>query len=354
MAYAFLLTVLMTACTGGSQERKFTPLLREVAHSPQQWTGIAITQEGRMFVCYPRWSDQATASVAEITSTALKLYPNDNWNFYDSTASAVKDRFVCVQSLYVDAGDFLWILDPANPQFKGVVQGSAKLLKIDPHTNRVVQQIHFDNKVIRKDSYLNDVRVDAGRNFAYITDSGIGGLVVVDLTSQRSRRVLDNHPSTHSDSTDIVIDGKPFRRPDGSRPYIHADGIELDSTGQYLYYHALNGQNLYRIDTQSLRDSTLSETQLGTKVELVTKTGPVDGMFFDKKGNLYLSGLEQKAILWLHPDQKLDTLVQAPELEWPDSFATGPDGYLYVTTSQIHLGPTPPQPYRIYKAQMKP
>jgi sugar lactone lactonase YvrE len=187
----------------------------------------------------------------------------------------------------------------------------------------VVQQINFDNKVIRKDSYLNDVRVDAGRNFAYITDSGIGGLIVVDLTSQRSRRVLDNHPSTHSDSTDIVIDGKPFRRPDGSRPYIHADGIELDSTGQYLYYHALNGQNLYRIGTQLLRDSTLSEAQLGAKVEWVTKTGPVDGMFFDKKGNLYLSGLEQKAILWMHPDQKLDTLIQAPELEWPDSFASG-------------------------------
>jgi sugar lactone lactonase YvrE len=355
LAFAFLLTLLMTACTGGGKERKFTPLLKEVAHSPNQWTGLAITQEGRMFVCYPRWSDQTTASVAEITPTGLQLYPNDNWNYYDSTVTPpLKDRFICVQSLYVDAGNFLWILDPANPQFKGVVEGGAKLIKIDPETNRVVQQINFGKNVIQKDSYLNDVRVDAARNFAYITDSGIGGLLVVDLTKQSSRRVLDNHPSTHSDSTDIVINGKPYRRPDGSRPYIHADGIEMDSTGKYLYYHALNGQNLYRIETQFLRDSTLSEAQLGAKVELVTKTGPVDGMFFDKKGNLYLSGLEQKAVLWLHPDEKLDTLVQAPELAWPDSFATGPDGYLYLTTSQIHLGPTPPNPYRIYKAQMKP
>lgn len=354
-ASILLLTFCLFSCGGGGTERKFTPLLKEVAHSPSQWTGIAVTQEGRMFVCYPRWSSKVTASVAEITASGLQFYPNDSWNFYDSTAAGnPKERFICVQSVYVDPGDFLWILDPANPQFKGVVDGGAKLIKIDPQSNRVVQQIYFGKEIARKDSYLNDVRVDAGRNFAYITDSGIGGLVVVDLTRQTSRRVLDTHPSTHSDSTDIVIDGKPYRRPDGSRPYIHADGIALDSTGQYLYYHALHGQTLYRIQTQFLRDSTLSETQLGAKVETLMKTGPIDGMIFDKKGNLYLSGLEQKAILWLHPDDKLDTLVQSADLQWPDSFGIGPDGYLYTTTSQLHLGENPPTPYRIYKAMLKP
>ena len=341
----------LVACTGGGRkERKFTPLLTEVAHSPNQWTGVAITQEGRMFVCYPRWSDQVTGSVAEVTKTGLQFYPDNTWNAYDTTSP--REHFVCVQSLYVDAGDFLWILDPANPKFGGVVDGGAKLVKIDPQNNQVTQRIHFDKNVIRPDSYLNDVRVDAGRNVAYLTDSGVGGLVVVDLTRETSRRVLDQHPSVHSDSTDIVIDGKPWRRPDGSRPYVHADGIELDSTGQYLYYHALNGQNLYRIATQYLRDSTLTDAQLGARVESVIKTGPVDGMFFDRKGNLYLSGLEQKAILWLHPDNRLDTLVQSADLQWPDSFAASPDGYLYVTTSQIHLGPTPVNPYRIYKAKL--
>ncbi|MBC7922885.1 MAG: hypothetical protein H7Z75_17550 [Ferruginibacter sp.] len=347
------LATCLAACSGSSRkEREFTPLLTEVAHSPNQWTGIAITQGGRLFVCYPRWSDKITGSVAEVTKTGLQFYPDNTWNAYDSTISP-RESFVCVQSLHVDAGDFLWILDPANPKFAGVVDGGAKLVKIDPQSNRVTQQIHFGKDVIRPDSYLNDVRVDAGRNVAYLTDSGVGGLVVVDLTRETSRRVLDNHPSTHSDSTDIVIDGKPWRRPDGSRPYLHADGIELDSTGQYLYYHALNGQTLYRIETQYLRDSTLTEAQLGQRVESVIKTGPVDGMFFDRKGNLYLSGLEQKALLWLHPDNRLDTLVQSTDLQWPDSFAASPDGYLYATTSQIHLGPTPPNPYRIYKAKMQ-
>ncbi len=352
LACTLLLVALLTRC-GGGKEHKFTPLLTEVTHSPNQWTGIAIADQGRMFVSYPRWSDKVTGSVAEITKTGLQLYPNETWNTYDSTASP-KDHFVCVQSVYVDAGNFLWILDPANPKFKGVVEGGPKLIRIDAETNQMVQQVRFGKDVVRKDSYLNDVRVDAGLNYAYITDSGIGGLVVVDLTKEKSRRVLDNHPSTHSDSTDIVIDGKPYRRPDGSRPYIHADGIALDSAGKHLYYHALNGQNLYRIETQYLRDSTLSEAQMGAKVEMVKKTGPVDGMIFDKKGNLYLSGLEQKAILWLYPDNKLDTLVRAPELDWPDSFAIGPDGYLYMTTSQLHLGPNPPNPYRIYKAMLKP
>jgi hypothetical protein len=41
-------------------------------------------------------------------------------------------------------------------------------------------------------------------------------------------------------------------------------------------------------------------------------------------------------------------VVKSDDLKWPDSFAVGADGTLYVTTSQIHIK-NPEQPYRIFK-----
>lgn len=69
---------------------------------------------------------------------------------------------------------------------------------------------------------LNDVRFDLGREVAYLTDSGKGGLVVLDLATKKARRVLD-----------------------------------------------------------TLRDAKLKGAALGAKVEAVGKPGPADGLEAD-------------------------------------------------------------------------
>jgi hypothetical protein len=38
-------------------------------------------------------------------------------------------------------------------------------------------------------------------------------------------------------------------------------------------------------------------------------------------------------------------------LAWPDSIAVGPEGALYVTTSQIHHGPERTRPYFLFKLE---
>jgi len=53
---------------------------------------------------------------------------------------------------------------------------------------------------------------------------------------------------------------------------------------------------------------------------------------------LYFSAIEDNAITRLTPNRMLETIVLDPRLAWPDSFAIGPGGAIYVTTSQIHLG----------------
>lgn len=256
-------------------------------------------------------------------------------------------HLVCVQSVYVDDQDNLWILDPASAGLKGVIPGGAKLLKVDLRTNTVVSTIPFDSTVAPRQSYLNDVRVDTKSGTAYLTDSGEGALVVVNLATRRARRVLSSHLSTKAENTVFHVEGVRLAAK------IHSDGLALSPSGDYLYYQALCGRTLYRIATRWLRDESLTEKELGSKVEVVTQSGISDGIEFNKKGELFLTSLEFNAIRKLKPDGTIEVVVQDSLLRWPDAISIASTGDLYVTTSQLHLGASRKDPYRIFRIYEK-
>ncbi|MFC1725369.1 L-dopachrome tautomerase-related protein [candidate division KSB1 bacterium] len=341
-------SIFITAC-GENRQQNIKYTMEEFASSEKQWTGAAVSAEGRIFVNYPRWSADVPVSVAELKNAGEVIpYPDETWNNWAPDKSPA-EHFVCVQSVYVDRDNYLWILDPGMVAGQGVIDGGAKLLKIDLKTDRIVQKIFFDEKTALKTSYLNDVRVDTKRKFAYITDSGTGAIVVVNLSSGESRRLLSDHASTKAEDIILIIEGENWAQPGQNSPKINSDGIALDKTGEYLYYQALTGRNLYRIKTEFLRDESLSEEELGNKVEHVGESGASDGIVFGPDGNLYLSSLEFNAVRRFTPDKKVEMVVQDPGLKWPDSFAITEDGTIYVTTSQIHLGPNRTEPYKIFK-----
>jgi sugar lactone lactonase YvrE len=343
------LTATFTGCSG--QEPATIPhvSLEEVARSERQWTGVAADSSGRIFVCYPRWSPNVPFSVGELVGPdSVEPYPNLEINTWDSTLSP-SDRFVCIQSVWVDAENYLWVLDPANPFFAGVVPGGAKLVKIDLAADSAVQVIYFDSTITPANSYLNDVRIDTDRQVAYITDSGAGALIVVDLLTGQSRRLLDDDPATHAEPIEVRINNRVWRRPDGSTPEVHADGIALDTARQLLYWHALTGRNLYRIGTQWLLDNSLSPDLISDHIEIVASTEPVDGILCAPDGSIYLSSLQDHAVKRFIPGEGVRTVVQDNDLRWPDSFTRDDSGWVYVTTSQIHLMPDPDQPFKLFR-----
>jgi sugar lactone lactonase YvrE len=174
------------------------------------------------------------------------------------------------------------------------------------------------------------------------------GLVVLDLSTQESRRVLDDSPSTHAEDTILTIEGRPWRRPDGSNPKVHADGIALSPDREWLYYQALTGRTLYRIPTAALRDPKISKEELARAVQVVGTPGPADGLETTAAGIIHTS-LEANALVLVRPDGTTKTLVQDPRLAWPDSLAFGEGGELWVTTSLIHRGPKPGEPYGLWR-----
>lgn len=324
--------------------------LTPVATNPNLWTGVAVTREGRIFANFPRMdTEDIPYSVAEVNGSQATPFPNAEWNTWNRSLSP-RDHFISVQSVYTDDQNFLWVLDPASPLMRGVVDGGAKLLKFDVTTRQLVQRISFAEPIIFPTSYLNDVRIDTQRKVAYITDSGRGAIIVVDLNTGHSRRLLGNDPSTKSENLPVVVEGRLWRDPSGALPSIDSDGLALSPQRDYIYYHALTATGLYRIATAALLDESLSEAQLAQRVELVQRTEPIDGMLFDARGNLYLTYIQQNAVTRITPGGQFQYVAQDPLLKWPDSFASGPDGALYVTSSQLHIPrPERTEPFRIFR-----
>lgn len=324
--------------------------------SVYQLTGVAKEEGGRIFINYPRWSGPYQYGVVLTAGRdSARPFPSDTMNLWSAGESGAA-KWVCVQSVYVDDGGTLWVLDPSAPQMKSVQGNGAKLVKMNKDGS-VAKTFSFTGTV-SDTSYVNDVRVDVQRNFAYITDSKTGGIVVVDLASGRMREVLTRHSSTKSDTAfKFVIDGKELMK-DGKPVKINSDGIALTPDGTWLYYKPLTDDKLYRIATEHLRNWNMPDTTLFTKVEDLGHFNTTDGMIFDRAGNLYMGDLQNYSIVKLDKDHKKTVLVKDDRLIWPDSYAIA-DGYLYITCSQINKQPDynsgvnkRTSPYTVYRLKL--
>ncbi|MBB2960868.1 L-dopachrome tautomerase-related protein [Methylobacterium sp. R2-1] len=347
---AVLLTGTMASPLPAQAQEKAA--LTKIASFEHQVTGITVARDGRIFVNFPRWSEDAPVSVAELKDGKPVPYPDDQWNAWRNARAdelSPKDHFVCVQSVVADGQDRLWVVDAAAPAMAHVIKDGPKLVGIDLKTNKVVKTIPFDTSTVLQASYLNDVRISPDGKTAYLTDSGAeGALIVVDLDSGSAKRILSGDPSTMPDkSVTVSYDGKPLRRPDGRGVEFAADGIALANDGKTLYWQAIKGKTLYSLPTDaltgwataSLVPDTLTDKSLSGKIAKVGENGVADGLLIARRdGRMYVTSPQDNAVKVRDLSggrDGLTTLVQDPSLRWPDTFGEGPDGTIYVTTSHI-------------------
>ena len=317
--------------------------LAQVARFDHQVTGVAVTEDGRRFVNFPRWTDDAPISVAEVMPNgSLRPYPDAKWNSWRNAKANVMpvgEYFVCVQSIVPDGHGNLWVLDPGAPGNEKILEGAPKLVRIDLKTNTVTKVIAVPGDVALQGTYLNDIRFSPDGKTGYITDSGTrGAIIVIDLEDGNSFRALDGHPSTQIDkSVTVAIEGKPLVRPDGRQPAFASDGIAISNDGQTLYWQALTGKTLYSIATDKLRPD-VGESERAAAVKAVATTAIADGLWMSKAGVLYITSPTDYSIRRL-AGSGTEIVLTDKRLRWPDTFAEGPDGTMYVTASHIQDTP---------------
>lgn len=333
-------STLLTGASAGQASPKQPPEATVVATSPEYtWNGVTVSKTGRLFVSMQRdVMDSKTPSVGEVLKDGkIRAYPGNDWNQFRPNNNG-GNQFIGINSVVSDSNDQLWVVDPAGIGGKPI-KGKAKLVQIDLASNQVVNVYRFDLEAVPEGGFINDVRVADG--YAYLPDSSLGALIVLNLKTSQARRVLAADPRLRSDrSLKLTVNGQPYLNSKGELPNgnMSVNPIELSPDAQYLYFQPSGGPNLMRIATKLLKNFSTAEQELSKAIEPMGR-GPFNaGMTMTADGSIYFSDIELGGISRRKPDGRFEIVAQGPRsiLVWPDASRLGPDGYLYFPSSQIN------------------
>ncbi|RFD20789.1 gluconolactonase [Komagataeibacter melaceti] len=305
-------------------------------------SGIAVTQ-GRIFVGFPRHAvNHKGATLAELKGGRLRAYPDAAQSLPSDRPPAT--RLMSVHGMTTDTRGRLWMIDDGKLAGQPLAPGAAKIIGIDPATDRVFARIILHAPVLLPDSHMNDLRVDlthGAEGTVYVTDSSFGSspaLVVVDVATGRQRRVLASHPSIQAEHGFMaVVEGRPlvFDPPTHPPAFVSGgvDGITLSPDSATLYYSPLTSRRLYAIPTALLSTFSATDAQLAQGIRDMGEKGVADGLATDAKGRIYTTNFEHDAIFRRNTDGTFDTMVHDPRVLSPDGIFVDGD-MVYCTLGQ--------------------
>jgi len=308
---------------------------------------VAVNRDGRVFFTVHPESRPVGNKLLEYVSGAAVPYPS---------GAAQTQLFDTVLGVAIDRYNRLWTIDHAN---HGV--GSPRIIAIDLDTGEVVRDKTFGKSLAPLGSFLQDLQVSADGRTVVIADASFWrktpAIIVYDVETGEARRVLESHKSVSAEQYVIRSHGRDMKFLGGAVTLRGGvDGIALGP--DWLYFGALSGSSLYRVELSDLRNEKLPAGQLASRVERFSDKPLSDGFSIDTAGNVYITDVEHGAIFITGNEQPLTTLIQSEAVRWPDALSFGPDGYLYLADSALpdlilqsreHIKAS--GPYRIFRFQ---
>ncbi|MDR6920776.1 MULTISPECIES: L-dopachrome tautomerase-related protein [Chryseobacterium] len=313
----------------------------EIFATVEQAVGnIAFTHQGQLVYSHHPFFNPAFRVVKYDAKTQSALpFPNKEWN----TPRETDDHYLSnVLGIRNDANGIVWMLDmgqrnPVTPKIVGWNTVTDKLERI----------YYLPVTSVVPTSQPNDMVVDTKNHIFVIADEGIGNggdgstaaLIVVDMRTGKTRRLLEGHRTTLPENVPTVTDGKPLAI-NGKNLLVGCDGITADKNFEWLYYAPLNGRKIYRVRLLDLLDETLSATVLDKRIETYSDKPNNGGLSIDTEGNLYLTAMETNSVaVVLAKDRSIHHIFSDANLLWPDGVSYNHvDGYMYVSAAQVHLG----------------
>ena len=278
-------------------------------------------------------------------------------------AQAAKEEPIildAIRGMVTDSYGIVWMLDGGRRSELPV-----KLVAWDYGHKKLHRVIFVVPPAVIPSTAPSDMALDPEYPFVYLADPAAGedaALVIVDLTTGLSRRVLQGHPSVQPDAAlSLSIDGARIesKRLDGSAadPIGGVTPLALDKKGEWLYFGPLRSTHLYRVKTEHLRNPGLSAEKLAGLVEQYSNKPICAGITIDTKGNIYVSDLPAKAIGMIAAGTKeYSILATDSRLLWPDGLCFGPDGRLCfftnthkAQTTTAHRAPATPMANHLFK-----
>lgn len=327
--------------------------------------GITSLPNGQLVIGYhPFYSPEQKVGLLNAARDDTTPYPNADWQTCKKADGSQKHPNTClnwVLGLHSDATGILWLLDSgqAEPRI------TPKLVAWNTHKNQLERIIPIPAPISIPESQHNDFVVDLKHQVIVIADEAIAtgpvgdkaALVVVDLKNGQGRRLLQGHNSVMPDmNRPITVDeGKPGAK--AIKVYVGVDSIALDHKSEWLYFAPLNKDKMFRIRMKDLLNTHLSADQLATKVEPYADKPNNGGLSIDRKGNLYLTEVGERAVGIIPADtRRYRRFAAAPDMVWPDGVIYAPDGYMYTGAAQLPMAaplndgrPDNKPPYLVYR-----
>jgi len=324
--------------------------------------GITITPKGRMVVSmHPL--DGPKIKVVEVMANGTKQpFPTLDWADGPETG---KVGFTSVIGVHSDSNGVVWILD------MGSESAPAQLVAWDSEANTHQKTIVIAPSALQANSFIQDFAIDEKNGKIYIADMTFGNfagatkpaIIVVDIKSGKSKRVLEGAKVLMPEDRDIVIEASLLaaKTKEGNTNKLRfgLNPIAIDDENDWLYFGAFTGTTVYRIPTSAIANTRLSDKKLVKKVEVFGPKNPSDGIAYAPGGGILATDLEHNAV-GLTTKGKYEVLVQDKRLSWPDSLAVS-NGYIYVTQDQLHQHPAFSQglgnakpPYTLYRFRYEP
>ncbi len=323
----------LTISPGGSAAGPFTISedVEEVCQFTLAPSAITAAPGGDWLVALDQREKPLMRAAKMLKSGEVVPFPDETMS---TAAPAATIPLDALEDVKVSADGIAWMLDNGRRS-----ETAPKLVGWELGKNRLHRLIPITAPAIVTGSFCAGLALDPAAPFAYVSDPANGqdaALIVIDLATGLSRRVLHGDPNLQPDPAVQLppgaVSGRVIRRLDGSTtvPRCGVEALAIDRKGEWLYFTALQAGAVHRVPAAKLRDAALPPGEIAKSIERYADAPPAVSLAIDVKGNLYLGDLSNRSISIIDAKERVcRPLVSDARLLWPDGLAFGQDGKLY-------------------------